>query len=83
MSSLGNLQNPADTQAGRLSHGEPEPERTTRDRDDRIREVAYFLWLDEGCPEGRADRHWATAAAASRPSLNNGSVSKASLLASR
>ena len=27
------------------------------DRDDRIREVAYFLWLEEGCPEGQAERH--------------------------
>jgi len=24
----------------------------------QIREVAYFLWLNEGCPEGRADDHW-------------------------
>jgi Protein of unknown function (DUF2934) len=31
------------------------------DRDDRIRELAYFLWLEEGCPEGQADRHWETA----------------------
>jgi hypothetical protein len=28
------------------------------DRDDRIREIAYFLWLEEGCPDGGADRHW-------------------------
>jgi Protein of unknown function (DUF2934) len=32
-------------------------------RDDRIREIAYFLWLDEGCPEGEADRHWSMAEA--------------------
>ena len=25
---------------------------------DRIREIAYFLWLEEGCPEGAAERHW-------------------------
>jgi Protein of unknown function (DUF2934) len=31
------------------------------DRDDRIRELAYFLWLEEGCPEGQAERHWQTA----------------------
>jgi len=31
------------------------------DRDDRIRELAYFLWLEEGCPEGQAERHWRTA----------------------
>ena len=24
----------------------------------RIRERAYFLWLEEGCPENRADEHW-------------------------
>ncbi len=33
------------------------------DRNDRIREIAYFLWLDEGCPEGGAERHWAAAEA--------------------
>jgi hypothetical protein len=33
------------------------------DRDDRIREIAYFLWLEEGCPEGRAERHWSAAEA--------------------
>jgi len=31
------------------------------DRDDRIREIAYFLWLEEGCPEGAAGRHWLAA----------------------
>lgn len=24
----------------------------------QLREIAYFLWLHEGCPEGRADHHW-------------------------
>jgi hypothetical protein len=33
----------------------------TDNRNDRIREIAYFLWLDEGCPDGEADRHWSTA----------------------
>jgi hypothetical protein len=33
------------------------------DRDQQIREIAYFLWLEEGCPEGRADQHWAAAEA--------------------
>ena len=33
------------------------------DRNDRIREIAYFLWVDEGCPEGEAERHWSTAEA--------------------
>lgn len=31
------------------------------DREERIRELAYFLWLEEGRPEGEADRHWLTA----------------------
>ncbi|MFZ0847512.1 MAG: DUF2934 domain-containing protein [Pseudolabrys sp.] len=30
-------------------------------RDDRIREIAYFLWLEEGCPDGCAERHWQAA----------------------
>ena len=29
-----------------------------RQRDTRIRERAYRLWLEEGRPEGRADAHW-------------------------
>lgn len=28
------------------------------DREERIRDAAYFLGLEEGCPEGQADRHW-------------------------
>ena len=24
----------------------------------RVRERAYFLWQQEGCPENRADEHW-------------------------
>jgi hypothetical protein len=28
------------------------------DLENRIRERAYYLWLQEGCPEGRADVHW-------------------------
>ena len=37
-----------------------EPE-TMTDRGDRIREIAYFLWLEEGRPEGAAERHWLAA----------------------
>jgi hypothetical protein len=33
------------------------------DREDRIRELAYLLWLEEGCPEGQAERHWQKAEA--------------------
>jgi hypothetical protein len=33
------------------------------DRDERIREIAYLLWLEEGYPEGAAERHWLAAEA--------------------
>jgi hypothetical protein len=33
------------------------------ERDQRIREIAYFLWQEEGCPDDSADRHWAAAEA--------------------
>jgi hypothetical protein len=33
------------------------------DREQRIRDIAYFLWEEEGCPEGRAFEHWAAAEA--------------------
>jgi hypothetical protein len=26
--------------------------------DDRVRQHAYRLWVEEGCPEGRAEVHW-------------------------
>jgi hypothetical protein len=26
--------------------------------EDRIRWLAYEIWMLEGCPEGRADEHW-------------------------
>ena len=26
--------------------------------EDRVRAVAYALWLQEGMPEGRAEAHW-------------------------
>ena len=29
----------------------------------RVREIAYQLWQEEGCPEGEALRHWFTAEA--------------------
>jgi hypothetical protein len=28
------------------------------DREQRIRTKAFYIWLDEGCPEGRAEAHW-------------------------
>ena len=27
-------------------------------REDQIKALAYRLWLEEGCPEGRAEAHW-------------------------
>lgn len=26
--------------------------------DEEIRQIAYYLWLDEGCPGGRHREHW-------------------------
>ena len=36
----------------------PEPDPNS---EDAIRERAYFIWLREGCPEGRAKHHWLSA----------------------
>jgi hypothetical protein len=33
------------------------------DRDQHIREIAYYLWEHEGCPEDQAERHWSAAVA--------------------
>jgi Protein of unknown function (DUF2934) len=63
MSSLGSGQKAAHTQAENNTHDQPELESTTPDRNDRIREIAYFLWLDEGRPEGEEARHWVAAEA--------------------
>ena len=27
-------------------------------KETRIRNLAYMLWLEDGCPEGRAQTHW-------------------------
>jgi hypothetical protein len=32
-------------------------------REDRIRERAYHIWLDAGCPDGAAHDHWRMAEA--------------------
>lgn len=34
---------------------------THASRDEDIRQIAYRLWLDEGCPEGRHAEHWSKA----------------------
>jgi hypothetical protein len=26
--------------------------------EDSLRELAYTIWLEEGCPDGRAEAHW-------------------------
>jgi hypothetical protein len=31
---------------------------TTPITEDTIRAIAYSLWLEDGCPEGRAEHHW-------------------------
>lgn len=35
----------------------------TPNRDEEIRQIAYYLWLDEGCPHGRQHEHWLKAEA--------------------
>jgi len=27
-------------------------------REERVRIKAFYIWLDEGCPDGRAETHW-------------------------
>jgi hypothetical protein len=34
-----------------------------RDMEERIRERAYYIWLQEGRPEGRDKEHWELAKA--------------------
>jgi hypothetical protein len=48
---------PCDGPAIAQANGGKMPEIDGQD-ESRIREVAYFLWLNDGCPEGRADDHW-------------------------
>lgn len=36
---------------------EKQPDNQSGD-DEEIRQIAYQLWLDEGCPEGRHHDHW-------------------------
>ena len=31
---------------------------TEPSRDERVGLLAYHLWEEEGCPEGKADEHW-------------------------
>lgn len=42
-----------------MTRSEAAPSNTTEDRrEQRIRTRAFYIWLDEGCPEGRAEAHW-------------------------
>jgi hypothetical protein len=34
---------------------------TKQELEQRIRERAYFLWVQDGCPDGYADQHWVRA----------------------
>jgi hypothetical protein len=63
MSSLGGGQKASNTPVESGADGQLEPGATIPDRNDRIREIAYFMWLDEGCPDGEEERHWATSEA--------------------
>ena len=63
MSSLGSREKAAASQAASSLADPLEAEPKMTGRDDRIREIAYFLWLDEGCPDGEAESHWAAAEA--------------------
>ncbi|MFZ1772510.1 MAG: DUF2934 domain-containing protein [Rhizobiaceae bacterium] len=38
-------------------------EPAARTAEDRIREIAHQIWLEEGCPDGRAEQHWVLAEA--------------------
>jgi hypothetical protein len=44
--------------ANLVNHPERGAPATGDNREELIRTKAYYIWLDEGCPEGRADAHW-------------------------
>ena len=44
--------------ANLVNHPERGAPATDDDREELIRTKAFYIWLDEGCPEGRADAHW-------------------------
>jgi hypothetical protein len=37
------------------------PEPADQISEDRIRQRAYLIWIEEGQPEGRAEEHWVRA----------------------
>ena len=61
MSALTAAKRPPSRKRNATRGSELEPEAVMPDRNDRIREIAYFLWLEEGCPDGAAERHWLAA----------------------
>jgi hypothetical protein len=44
-----------------VNHPERGAPSASDEREQRIRTMAYYIWLDEGRPEGRADAHWQVA----------------------
>jgi Protein of unknown function (DUF2934) len=44
--------------ANLVNHPERGAPTTDDHREELIRTKAFYIWLDEGCPEGRADAHW-------------------------
>jgi hypothetical protein len=52
---------PGKAYAGSKSQGpmNPTPSASLHDfLDEKIRERAYYLWLDDGCPDGKDWQHW-------------------------
>ena len=47
--------------ANLVNHPERGAPSTDDNRKQLIRTKAYCIWLDEGCPGGRADSHWQVA----------------------
>lgn len=83
MSSLAAAKRPPPRKQDATRGGELDPEAIVTDRNDRVREIAYFLWLEEGCPEGAAERHWLATETLVKSEPLNASASKASPLANR
>ena len=61
MSALTAAKRPPPRKRNATRGSELAPEVVVTDRNDRIREISYFLWLEEGCPDGAAERHWLAA----------------------
>ncbi len=44
-----------------------------------IQELAYYLWLSEGKPDGQSERHWQIASKMAREESDHGSRRKRSV----